>query len=427
MRPIGERAEGADDFGASMFSTSAPVVRPRGPAGQGGVPPLHLLEDPDFLPRSTYSRGGVPERAPFMPDSDEEEDDVFPTFEEEEAAAAAAGGGREYYEEDFEEEEPEVPQRAARGGYAAASATGQRRPSRRQSLEMSTPSPAPAPVPKHAASTGGRVRGSFALAQIAAARSATAGPAGRPGGMAGRGAGKARASAGGGVAPSKGTRKTIFPERDEVLAAEAREAAVRERQAQLAEMNPLVYGKGARRVDYEPKGIAEYRAVRAAEGEGKYWKLGTLGKNTDDPELAAKHMKKQAAKEYARQVEEENRARLANLEPAAQKTSPRVKEPTARERAREFAKNVPKPVSKREVAIRKLRARGAREVTDATNFFEDNSADQYRIDAGNDDGWGFNDGPQMPRVQMSELDQLTAKHNAAKSQVDAIRKEFARL
>ena len=86
--------------------------------------------------------------------------------------------------------------------------------------------------------------------------------------------------------------------------------------------------------DYEDK---EYNIKK----EGKnYWQLGRLGPDLETEELQAKREKADRVKTMAAQVREENLKRAAAAKPSAAKAA---KEPTARDRALEFAKNVPKP------------------------------------------------------------------------------------
>ena len=96
----------------------------------------------------------------------------------------------------------------------------------------------------------------------------------------------------------------------------------------------------------EASAMLARRDNERAERAGGYWALGALGSDKDPDELEAKRAKAAEAKALAQRWTAENRRRLAAAPapapPAAAEASAR-KEPSARDRAREFAKHVPKP------------------------------------------------------------------------------------
>ena len=139
------------------------------------------------------------------------------------------------------------------------------------------------------------------------------------------------------------------------------------------------------------------------EGKG-YWELGRLGPDTATEELQAKREKAERVKQLAAQVREDNLKKAAAAKPAQPKAT---KEPTARDRALEFAKNVPKP----EVMLpppppkpegRKKPGGYAAAAAAATAL-------------------------KPPAAAGSDLEALEAKHSEDQQRVDRIRQELARM
>lgn len=87
--------------------------------------------------------------------------------------------------------------------------------------------------------------------------------------------------------------------------------------------------------DYEDKA---YNVKRAG---GSYWQLGRLGPDLETEELQAKREKAEKLKQMAAAVREENMRKVAIA--AAKPRADKPKEPTARDKALQFAKNIPKP------------------------------------------------------------------------------------
>ncbi|GFH15486.1 calponin-homology (CH) domain-containing protein, partial [Haematococcus lacustris] len=99
-----------------------------------------------------------------------------------------------------------------------------------------------------------------------------------------------------------------------------------------------------RPVDYQPYDQKDfedkdYNVKKAGKG---YWELGRLGPDLETSELQAKREKVEKIKSLAAQVREENLKRAAVVAAKPRKEAP-AKEPTARDKALQFAKNVPKP------------------------------------------------------------------------------------
>ena len=106
---------------------------------------------------------------------------------------------------------------------------------------------------------------------------------------------------------------------------------------------------------------------------------------------------KEKIKEFAKTIEQSNKAKLSAARPAR----PKPKAPTARDKALNFAKNVPKPEA------RKKREEGEGE-------------DSAGGLASSGEG-GVGD------KAVSALEQLEARHAADARQVDAIRAEMAKM
>ena len=88
--------------------------------------------------------------------------------------------------------------------------------------------------------------------------------------------------------------------------------------------------------------IARRDAARA-ERSGGYWELGALGSDKDPTELEAKRAKAAEARALAQRWGAENRRKLAMQAAPPPAPSPASPTKSARERALQFAKHVPKP------------------------------------------------------------------------------------
>ena len=97
----------------------------------------------------------------------------------------------------------------------------------------------------------------------------------------------------------------------------------------------LAFSKKARPVDYTPYTERDYKALL---GDG-YFELGKLGPDLDPEELAEKRLRQERIRAYADAVRQENRQQAAFAPPPR----PAPKPPSNRQKAIEFARNVPRP------------------------------------------------------------------------------------
>jgi hypothetical protein len=135
------------------------------------------------------------------------------------------------------------------------------------------------------------------------------------------------------------------------------------KQNRIDEEQPTLYSsKRPRDVNFKPHGMADYKKIMSGINN---MKLGGLGFAPDDPELMAKKEKLLRMKNYGREASMVNINKMTVASPGDE--SPREapkpsripvltqKKPSARDKALEFAKNVPKPKMKRtldeEIAI----------------------------------------------------------------------------
>ena len=108
----------------------------------------------------------------------------------------------------------------------------------------------------------------------------------------------------------------------------------------------LEFSRRARAVDYTPKTLEQYRAAQPADG--RYVELGTLGPDLSTEELSRKHAQRRRVREYSKRVARAVKAPVAPR-PAPQaeerhRAAERRAEPSARERAMQFARSrVPQP------------------------------------------------------------------------------------
>lgn len=167
----------------------------------------------------------------------------------------------------------------------------------------------------------------------------------------------------------------------------------------------LAFSKKPRPIKYRPYGIRDYAEggydVKKAQG---YWQLGRLGPENENVELQAKRERNERIKQLARQINATNQERLSSAGSGSAGSSsgsgrprPEPKEPSARERAVDYARSsVPRP----EPAKRKPRSAG-----------------------------GPGEGPQgRGEVSQAEsrLERLQEQHDADSQAVEAIRRELER-
>jgi hypothetical protein len=164
----------------------------------------------------------------------------------------------------------------------------------------------------------------------------------------------------------------------------------------MSEEARLYYSRKPRPVQYKPYTASDYRNINVPV------KLGSLGPDLLNEELQERHEKAQRMREYARGVNAYNLTSTSSTKkaPPPQERS-RPVEKTAREKAMEFAKNVPRPKVKRR---------------DGDGDY--NSSGEFRLPPSRD----LMQGDEM----MSELEKLEAQHDADVDAVEAIRREFMR-
>lgn len=106
------------------------------------------------------------------------------------------------------------------------------------------------------------------------------------------------------------------------------------------EKDQLYFSKKARQVNYQPKTLAEYKSQKT----DKYYELGTLPPDLNRDDLVEKRKVVDKMKQYGEEMSKLNRQKLSQNPPKQKQPAP--KEKSNREKALEFAKNIPKPVVK---------------------------------------------------------------------------------
>lgn len=115
-----------------------------------------------------------------------------------------------------------------------------------------------------------------------------------------------------------------------------------EAEAAMSKEDQLAYSKKARPVEYVPYSGRDYKAQFGGDA---YYELGKLGPDLDQGELAAKRERQERMRAFAEGVRHENRQQVAQAPEKRDKPKP----PSTRQKAMEFAKNVPKPKVKPQV------------------------------------------------------------------------------
>jgi len=109
----------------------------------------------------------------------------------------------------------------------------------------------------------------------------------------------------------------------------------------------LEFSRRARAVAYEPRTLADYKAMQPKEGA--YVELGRLGPDLSSEDLAVKHEQRRKAREYARGVRKTAKRAVSRKRPGpADEERSKAKEakarPSARTKALDFAKSrIPAP------------------------------------------------------------------------------------
>jgi len=164
----------------------------------------------------------------------------------------------------------------------------------------------------------------------------------------------------------------------------------------------LAFSKKARPVDYTPGTLKDYKQNKPQ----KYYELGKLSADLEDPELIAKKANQERVKQFSANLRGINKQQQnPNKKPSAKKTAAEAAKEEAlqrRKKAQEFAKNVPKPKLRHSAQPREA----------SPILFPDDKREDGGYDSDDNNG-------------MSLLDDLEFKHQVAQAEVDAIRKQFA--
>uniref|UniRef100_A0A7R9YU19 Calponin-homology (CH) domain-containing protein n=1 Tax=Chlamydomonas euryale TaxID=1486919 RepID=A0A7R9YU19_9CHLO len=178
------------------------------------------------------------------------------------------------------------------------------------------------------------------------------------------------------------------------------EAASHER----PELKGIAYSRKPRAVDFQPYSAKDFqdKEYNIKQPGKAYWELGRLGADLESEELQSKRENQERIKEMAAKVREENLKRAAAAPPKPKA----VKELSARDRALQFAKNVPKPEQKPQPA---------------------SSAVQPKGKAGSS-GSGGSYATKLSAAQPdAELNALEEQHRRDQEKVDEIRAQLARM
>uniref|UniRef100_A0A7S1SGZ8 Uncharacterized protein n=1 Tax=Tetraselmis chuii TaxID=63592 RepID=A0A7S1SGZ8_9CHLO len=156
----------------------------------------------------------------------------------------------------------------------------------------------------------------------------------------------------------------------------------------------LAYSKQPRYVEYTPYTMEDFKGKPYNSKQQKYWELGKIGPDLETDELREKREKAERMKQYAKDAHKKNMA-VSTAKPNKAKgaNSAATKPLSSRERALDFAKNIPKP----EVKSKKV--------------------------AGGED-----EGPSAREEgEMTELDALEAQHRLDQQRIDEIRRELGNI
>ena len=155
----------------------------------------------------------------------------------------------------------------------------------------------------------------------------------------------------------------------------------------------LAYSKKARPVNYRPKNLKQWKENKPES----YQELGKL-----QPDLNAEHLVEQRAnrdrvKEFSRNLGRINEKICKDEARKPRKEATENKEMSSREKAQAYAKRVPRPRRRR----------------------VEQPEPQY------DEQSNLGDGELGAEAELSALEELEMKHNAARLEVEAIRKQMA--
>lgn len=193
--------------------------------------------------------------------------------------------------------------------------------------------------------------------------------------------------------PSR-ARATYLDEKLEAEEKERSDPSTKRNQAKIQTYSDhLAYSKKARPVNYRPKNLKQWKENKP---EG-YQELGKL-----QPDLNADHLVEQRAnrdrvKEFSRNLHRINEKMCKDDARKPRKELQENKELSSREKAQAYAKRVPRPRRRR----------------------VEEPVPQY------DEQSNLSDSELGAEAELSALDELEMKHNAARKEVEAIRKQMA--
>ena len=154
------------------------------------------------------------------------------------------------------------------------------------------------------------------------------------------------------------------------------------------------------REQYKPYTLKEYKEKH--DNDPKMLKMGGLGANIGTEDWVKRNNKLKAMKDFASRVKVENRAKSLNPAP---KRKEMPKEKSNRQKALEFAKNIPKPkpIEKRKSKVKQMK-----------------TTDEYIDEDDMMAGLEYD----MQEPQYTQLDELNQKHEEYVNEVNDIKKLF---
>jgi hypothetical protein len=161
----------------------------------------------------------------------------------------------------------------------------------------------------------------------------------------------------------------------------------------------LAYSHKPRAVDFKPGTIKEFKRKNPRDAKQPVMQsLGKLPPDLQTDELLVKRANQARIKEFAANLGAHNRKMLKRASDTAQPRQ-HAREPSAREKALTFAKQVPKPKLRPANVLAERTNGGGPSLTD----------DQAKVGA---------------RTELSDIDQLLMRREAARADVDSIAREL---
>jgi hypothetical protein len=190
--------------------------------------------------------------------------------------------------------------------------------------------------------------------------------------------------------PSR-SRATYLDEKQESEQKEKSAPATKRNESKIKSYaDHLAFSKKARPVNYRPKNLKQWKENQP---EG-YVELGKLKPDLNADHLVEKRANKERVKEFSKNLHNINKKIHRDGEKKTRKPEEKT-ELSSREKAQEYAKRVPRP--------------RRRVVEEPEPQFDDRN---------------LGDGEYGEEVELSALEELEMKHNAARREVDAIRKDM---